>query len=180
MVEPGAFADDDEQSERERLEIARRYREQRGRELCELARPHLRRDVLEVGEFSTVPIEALAAVPFLGAFLALATRLRPSHRGLSRNVLMALDRDELHLLAIQFELEGTKATLVSSWPRSSVRIGAIKPKFMREAVSFEIDGQAPMTLYASSLRTNPWAAALVKALGGEAPDPRDLGTAADG
>lgn len=178
MAEPGAFADDDEQSERERLEIARRYRGQRGRELRELAQPQLSREVLEAGEFSTVPIEALAAVPFLGAFLALATRLRPSRRGLSHNVLMALDAEELHMLAVQSELAGTKARLVSSWPRSSVRIGPIKPKFMREAVSFEFDGEEPLTLYASSLRTNPWAAALLKALGGDAPDPRDLGPAA--
>jgi hypothetical protein len=169
------IADEDEQSEQERLEVSRRYREQRGRDLRELAQPHLSREALEAGEFSTVPIEALAAVPFLGAFLALATRLRPARRGLSRNVLLALDSERLHLLSIEFGLEGTRATPVSSWPRGSVRVGSIEPKFMREAVRLEIDGREPLTLYASSLRTNPWAAALLRALGGEVPDPRDLG-----
>ena len=174
MAKPGAFADDDEQSERESAEIARRYRDRRGRELRAMAEPHLDREVLEVGEFATAPIEALAAMPFLGAFLALATRLRPSRQGLSRNVLLALDREELHLLTIREGIEDSEATVVTSWPRGRVRVSSVEPKFMREAVRFEIEGDDPLKLYAPSLRTNPWTAALIRALGGDAPEPLDL------
>jgi hypothetical protein len=163
-----------EQSERERLEIARRYREQHGRELRELIQPEVEGDVLEVGEFSTVPIEALAAVPFLGAFLALATRVPPSRRGLGRNVLLTLDRDDVYLLSVGTEKQAAKVSLVSRWPRSAVRVTSVEPRFMREAVTLEIEGQEPLTLFASSLRTNPWGAALIRALGGKAPDPLDL------
>jgi hypothetical protein len=168
-----------EQSERERLEIARRYREQHRLELLELAQPEVGGEVLEVGEFSTVPIEALAAVPFLGAFLALATRVRPPRRELGRNVLLALDRDDAYLLSVGGRPQGSEASLVSRWPRSAVRVTSVEPRFMREAVTLEIDGHDPLTLYASSLRTNPWAAALVRALGGDAPEPLDLRPTAD-
>lgn len=168
-----------EQSERDRLEIARRYREHHGLELRELARPEVAGEALEVGEFSTVPIEALAAVPFLGAFLALAARVRPSRRGLGRNVLLALDRDAVYLLSVRPEPEGRKASLVSRWPRSAVRVASVEPRFMREALTLEIEGGERLTLYASSLRTNPWAAALIRALGGDAPEPLDLQPAAD-
>ncbi len=168
-----------EQSERERLEIARRYREHHRLELRELAQPEVDGELLEVGEFSTVPIEALAAVPFLGAFLALATRFRPARRGLGRNVLLALDRDDAYLLSVGSKPEGQRASLVSRWPRSAVRIASVEPRFMREAVTLEVEGHDPLTLYASSLRANPWAAAVVRALGGDAPEPLDLRPAAD-
>lgn len=168
-----------EQSERERLEIARRYREQHRLELRELAQPAVGGELIEVGEFSTVPIEALAAVPFLGAFLALAARIRPARRGLGRNVLLALDQDEAYLLSIGAQPEGPQARLVSRWPRSAVRVASVEPRFMREAVTLEIDGHDSLTLYASSLRTNPWAAAVIVALGGDAPEPLDLRPAAD-
>lgn len=168
-----------EQSERERLEIARRYREHHRLELRELAQPEVGGELFEVGEFSTVPIEALAAVPFLGAFLALATRVRPARRGLGRNVLLALDPDDAYLLSVGTKPEGRRASLVSRWPRSAVRIASVEPRFMREAVTLEIEGHDPLTLYASSLRANPWAAAVIRALGGDAPEPLDLRPAAE-
>ena len=46
---------------------------------------------------------------------------------------------------------------------------------MREQVTVEIAGEEePLLLYANPLRANPWAAGVIRALGGEAPLPRDL------
>ena len=172
---PIGSPDEQEQSEADRLAISRRYREQRGRELRELAQANLPREVTEVGQFSTVPIEALAAIPIAGAFVAFIARTRRARGDLTQNVLLALDEQELHLLSMRGELEGSRAEPVSAWPRADVRVGAIEAKFMRDRVTFEIAGEEPLRLFASSLRTNPWAAALVKALGGDAPEPLDLG-----
>lgn len=168
------LSSDEEQSESERLEISRRYRERRGRELRELAEPHVDGEVSEAGEFSTAPLEALAAIPILGAFFALFVRLRAARRKLAPTVLVALDSDQLYLLGMRSEVEGPKTKLISSWPRADARVESVTPRFMREKVVVEIAGREPLNLYASSLRTNPWAAAIVRELGGEAPEPLDL------
>lgn len=169
------LSEPEEQSEEERLAIARRYRIRHGEQLRALAQPHVEREVTEAGEFSTMPIESLAAVPIVGALFAAAIRIGRSRRRLTANVLLALDAAELHLLALRSELEGRKAELLSSWPRERVRVGSVAKRFMRDRVVIELEGEEPLTLYASSLRTNPWAAAVVKSLGGDAPDPLDLG-----
>lgn len=172
----GFGADRDEQSEAERQEIARRYRTRRGEELKQLASSALGHEPIAAGEFSTRPLEALAAIPVLGALLALAMRLRPSRGGLSSTVLVAIDSERVHLLEVANEITGPKAKTRESWQRSAVRVTAIEPAFMRERIILEIEGtESPPTLYASSLRTNPWAAQVVGLLGGDAPEPRDLG-----
>lgn len=170
----------DEQSEEERLAIARRYRERRGKQLRELAGAELDDQVLEAGEFSTMPIESLAAIPVLGALFAAAVRTRGSRRKLAPNVLVALDRKQVHLLSVRSEITGARAELDRSWPRDDVRVKSVTPRFMREEVVLEIAGEQQLKLYASSLRTNPWAAAVIRELGGEAPDPLDLSDPAPG
>lgn len=164
-----------EQSEAERLAIARRYRKQRRSELRELVQPLLPRGVSEVGEFSTAPVEALAAVPVVGALFAFAVRAGGFRRRLSPTVLLALDAEQVHLLSQRERVSGPEAELVSSWPREEVRVLSVQPSFMRERVELETPEEKPLKLYASSLRTNPWAAGVVRELGGEAPEPMDLG-----
>lgn len=168
------MATDDEQSEQERREIARRYRASRGQELRALAAPHLEREPIAAGEFSTVPIESLAAIPLLGAFFAAFVRARQSRKRLTPNVLIALDEEQMHLLAVRSEVAGPTAEPRSSWPRPEVRVSSVRPRFMREEVTLEIDGEDPLKLYARNLRTNPWAAEIVRLLGGDAPAPIDL------
>lgn len=170
---------DDEQSELERLAIARRYREQRGAKLRELARPHVEGEIEAVGEFSTLPLESLAAIPVLGAFFAFIARARSSRKGSAPNVLLALDPDRLYRLSVRTEIAGTRAEPAGSWPRAGARVAAIERKFMRDRVIVELEDEEPLCLYASSLRTNPWAAALISALGGDAPTPLDLGEEAE-
>jgi hypothetical protein len=170
----GPLDNKEEQSEEERLAIARRYRESRGRELRAIAEPELPRAPREVGEFSTLPIESLAAIPVLGALFAGWTRATRSRRRTTPNVLVAVDAEQAHLLAVRGEVEGTRAKLVQSWPLEQVRVVAVTPRFMREEVLVETPEAEPLKLYARSLRSNPWAAAVVRALGGEAPEPRDL------
>lgn len=171
----GPLDSKEEQSEEERLAIARRYREQRGAELRALAQPAVDAEVTAAGEFSTVPIESLAAIPLLGAFFAFAVRARQSRKGLPPNVLLALDERRLHLLKVRGEVAGPEAELVSSWERSEARVASIEPKFMRDQIVLEIAGEEPLKLFAPSLRTNPWGAEIVRELGGDAPAPLDLG-----
>lgn len=165
----------EEQTEEERLEVARRYRARRTRELRDLAAPHVDGEVVEAGEFSTLPLESLAAIPILGAFFAFVARARQSRKRMTPNVLVALTRDDAWVLAMHGEVEGPRLEPISSWPRSSIRVASVERKFMREQVMLEIDGGERLKLFASPLRTNPWAAAVVRELGGEAPEPLDLG-----
>lgn len=169
------FGDRDEQSEQERLETARRYREQHRRELHELGEPVLPREATAVGEFSTLPLESLAAIPLVGAFFAFVARARQSRKAITPNVLLAVDAAEVHLLAIEAEVRGRKAREISTWSRDAVHVEAVKPRFMRDEVVLDIRGAEPLRLYAARLRTNPWASEVVRALGGEAPEPIDLG-----
>jgi hypothetical protein len=166
--------DRDEQSEQERLEIARRYREQHRRDLDELARPALPREATAVGEFSTLPLESLAAVPLVGAFFAFIARARQSRKRITPNVLLVVDPEEVHLLAVESEVRGPKARKIESWSRDAVSVEAVRPRFMRDEVVLDVGGADPLRLFATRLRTNPWAAEVVRALGGEAPDPIDL------
>jgi hypothetical protein len=51
---------------------------------------------------------------------------------------------------------------------------------MREEVVIELEGEEkPLRLLANSLRANPWAAGVVRALGGDAPEPLDLSAPAE-
>jgi hypothetical protein len=163
------------QSEAERLAIARRYRKRRTEQLLELAEGAIGHRPQAVGEFSTLPLETLAAVPVLGAFLALATRLRGSKRGLAANVLLAVDAEHVHLLSVASGVGGASATESRTMPRVGVRVAAVEPRFMRQQVTLEVEGTEPLKLYASSLRTSPWTAEVVRLLGGDAPEPLDLG-----
>lgn len=166
--------DGNEQSEQERLETARRYREQHRRELRELAEPLLPREPSAIGEFSTLPLESLAAIPLVGAFFAFIARARQSRKAITPNVLVAVDPEEVHLLAVESEVRGRKARPLETWRRDAVGVEAVTPRFMRDEVLLDVGAAEPLRLYAARLRTNPWAAEVVRALGGEAPDPIDL------
>ncbi len=168
----------DEQSREERLEIARRYRERRGRELRELAAQAVDGDVEAAGEFSSVPKEAIAAIPFVGVLLIPWTRWRARRVGLPVQMLMALTRDEVHLLELtSADLRNDRPAVapVRRWPRSAVRVEEVGSAFMRAVVTLRVpDSESPLKLFAPTLRTNPWSAEVVRLLGGDAPEPLDL------
>lgn len=171
----GAPDDSEEQSEAERLRIARRYRRRRGEELRGLAAAHSESEILAAGEFSTAPIETLAAIPVFGALFAAFARIRSSSRDrITPNVLLAVDERRLHLLALNPGVRGVESEPLESWSLDDARVASVRPRFMREEVVIEIDDHDPLKLYASSLRTNPWAAEVVRKLGGDAPEPLDL------
>lgn len=168
-------AKEHDQSEEERLAVARRFRAQKTEQLHELVAPLIDGDPVEVGEFSTRPLEALAAVPMVGAFLALGARVGRTRRKMASDVLLALDSETAHLLSVKNEVAGPVATLLWSRPRSELEVTGVAKKFMREQVTVEIAGEEEsLLLYANPLRANPWAAGVIRALGGEAPLPRDL------
>lgn len=171
-------ASGDEQSLEERREIARRYRERRGSELRELAGRCVEGEVEAAGEFATVPTEALAAIPGLGMLLLPLARRRSRRAGLPPKLLLALDADRLHAIGLEnADLRRNKVAVepAASWDRSDVSIERSGRVFMRDRMLLSVPGRdEPITLYATSLITNPWSAAVVRALGGNAPDPLDL------
>lgn len=178
------MAERDEQSLEERREIARRYRERRGRELRELAAPCVDGEVEAAGEFSGVPTEALAAIPVLGMFTVPLGRMRARRAGLPTAILAAIGPETVYLLERTTD-DGERDRIVAkpamSWPRSSVRVRSMRRAFMREVVELGVpDREEPLLLYAPSLRTNPWSAEVVRLLGGDAPEPLDLGEAPAG
>lgn len=172
---------EDDQTRAERLEIARRYRERRGCELRELAANCVEGEVEAAGEFSSVPTEALAAIPGLGMLMLPYARRRSRKAGLPPKLLVALDRDRVHALELQpadLRRDGVEVSTVSAWPRSDVRVESVRRAFMRDVVTLDVpDRGEPLILYAPSLRTNPWSAEVVRLLGGEAPEPLDLADA---
>lgn len=175
---PCEVAEADEQSREERLEIARRYRERRGRELRELAAPCVDGEVEAAGEFSTVPTEALAAIPLFGMFFLPWARWRSRRSGLPAKLLVALDRDTVHALELRpadARRDTAEAARLLAWPRREVRVESVTRAFMRNVVTLSIQGRdGPLVLYAPSLRTNPWSSEVVRLLGGEVPEPLDL------
>lgn len=171
----GPLEDKSEQSEAERLEIARRYRAKRGAELRELAARAVGHEVSAAGQFSTQPIETIAAIPLIGALFAFAVRIRGYRRRLTPDVLIALDSDSVYVISLKMGTgTGPEPRLDDTLPRSAVRVSSVEPRFMRQQVMLEIDGAEPLRLFAPSLRTSPWSAEVVRMLGGEAPDPIDL------
>ncbi|HEX6986481.1 MAG TPA: hypothetical protein VF170_13955 [Planctomycetaceae bacterium] len=159
-----------EQTREERLEIARRYRERRGAELRALAASAVDGEVVAAGEFSTVPTEAIASIPGLGMVLLPIARRRSRKLGLSPKILLALTE------AAGLRRDETEVRPGRSWPREEVRAENRGRAFMRDKVLLHVpDAGEPLTLYAPSLRTSPWSAEVVRLLGGEAPDPLDLG-----
>jgi hypothetical protein len=173
-----------EQTQAERLEIARRYRERRGSELRAQAAGAVDGDVLAAGEFSTVPTEAIASIPGLGMLLLPLARRRSRKSGLSPKVLVAITADRVHVLAVDaagLRRDETTIGPARNWPREQVSAERGDRAFMRDKVLLHVPGEAEaLTLYAPSLRTNPWSAEVVRMLGGEAPEPIDLGDPAAG
>lgn len=168
----------DEQTGEERLEIARRYRERRGAELRELARPHVAGEVEAAGEFSSVPKEAMAAIPFVGVLLIPWARWRARRLGLPLRGLLALDTERAYLLDLQggdLRRDATVASEFASWPRSEVRAERAGRAFMRDRVDLTVPGRdEPIRLFAPPLIRNPWSSQVVRLLGGDAPEPLDL------
>jgi len=173
-----AFGDaSGEQTQEERLAIARRYRERRGAELRELAAPHVESEVVAAGEFSTVPTEAIASIPLLGMALLPLARRRSRRLGLSPKILLALDAETAYALALDaagLRRDESEVRPGRSWPRPGVRAERAGRTFMRDKVLLHVPDGEPLTLYAPTLRTNPWSAEVVRLLGGEAPAPLDL------
>lgn len=171
-----------EQTQAERLEIARRYRERRREELRAQAAGAVEDEVLAAGEFSTVPTEAIASIPGLGMLLLPLARRRSRRSGLSPKILVAIAADRVHALAVDaagLRRDETTIEPGRSWPREQVSAERGGRAFMRDKVLLHVpDAPEPLTLYAPSLRTNPWSAEVVRMLGGEAPDPIDLGDSA--
>lgn len=169
-----------EQTREERLEIARRYRERRGAELRALAATRVEAEVLAAGEFSTVPTEAIASIPLLGMLLLPLARRRSRRLELAPTILLALTDADVHALALEragMRRDETEVAPGRAWPRPEVRAERDGRAFMRDVVLLHVPGAAePLKLYAPTLRTNPWSAEVVRLLGGEAPEPMDLGS----
>lgn len=167
-----------EQTGAERLEIARRYRERRGRELKELAARAVDGKIVAAGEFSTVPTEAIASIPGLGMLMLPLARRRSRRVGLSPAILLVLGTDVVHAVTVDpagLRRDETEVAEARSWPRSEVSAETGGKAFMRDKVLLHVpDADEPITLYAPSLRTNPWSAEVVRLLGGDAPEPIDL------
>jgi len=173
-----------EQTQAERLEIARRYRERRRDELRALAATAVDGEILAAGEFSTVPTEAIASIPGLGMLLLPLARRRSRRVGLSPKIMLALTADTLHALAVDaagLRRDVTEVREARSWPRAEVSVAGGGRAFMRDKLLLRVPGEdEPLTLYAPTLRTNPWSSEVVRLLGGDAPDPIDLDRAASG
>lgn len=177
-VSPPDSSAEEYQSREERLEVARRYRERRGRELRELAASATGGPVESAGEFSSVPTEALAAIPGVGMLLLPFARRRARKLGLGPRLLLALDAERVHALelrAVDVRRDRETAAEQASWPRGEVAIERNGRAFMRDRVLLTVpDREGPIELFAPTLITNPWSAEVVRQLGGEAPDPLDL------
>lgn len=177
-MSPAVPGEEGEQTREERLAIARRYRERRGSELRALAGTAIEGEVVAAGEFSTVPTEALAAVPGIGMLLLPLARRRSRRIGLTPKILLALDRDHVYALRMQPTGVRRDADEVSKgrcWKRDEVSVERGGRAFMRDRINLTVpDEDEPLVLYAPSLVTNPWSAEVVRLLGGEAPEPLDL------
>lgn len=176
----------EEQSKEERLEIARRYRAQRERELRALAAQGIEGagpdEIEAAGEFSTVPTESIASIPGLGIFLVPIAKRRAAKLGLTPQALVAITGDRVHVLRMRpagIRHEVTAVEPGRSWPRDQVTATNAGRAFMREKIELRVDGEAEgsesLLLYAPTLKTSPWSARVVRLLGAEAPDPIDLG-----
>ncbi len=168
----------DEQSREERLAIARRYRERRAGELKQLAARVVPGEILAAGEFGTVATEALAAVPGLGMLLVPLANRRARKSGMPPHLLLAVDASALHVLELKpadLRRDVSEVREVRSWPRSEVSMERAGRVFMRDRLTLNVVTEPePLTLFVSSLTTNPWSAEVVRLLGGEAPDPMNL------
>ncbi len=173
-----ALGDAGEQTREERLAIARNYRERRGRELRELAARAVDAEVVAAGEFSTVPTEAIASIPGLGMLMLPLARRRSRRVGLSPTIMLALTADTVHALAVEsagLRRDETEIHEARSWPRADVSVERGGRAFMRDKLLLHVPGEdEPLTLFAPTLRTNPWSSEVVRLLGGDAPDPIDL------
>jgi hypothetical protein len=173
-----------EQTSEERAEIARRYRERRGRELRALAAAAVHAEILAAGEFSTVPTEAIASIPGLGMAMLPIARRRSRRLGLSPRILLALGAETTFALTLDpagLRRDETKVAEAREWPRAAVRAETAGRAFMRDRVLLHVpDADEPIKLYAPRLRTNPWSAEVVRLLGGEAPEPLDIGAIVSG
>ena len=163
---------DDEGTEAERREIARRYRSRRGEELLELARQAGIDEPLAAGEFSSVPLEDLAAIPFIGAFAAAAARIKGHRHGLPNKLTLAVDAGEVVAIERRWTKARSEVEVVAlrRWPRGSIKVAAIQKGSLKTRISFELEGEEkPLVLYTTSLRINPWGAEVIRLLGGEVP-----------
>lgn len=174
------ISSDDEPSEAERLETARRYRELQGRRLREAAADAVEGEVVAAGEFATLAFASYAAIPLVGIFFAVIARWLASARSkLPERILLALDRSNLYAISRPGTDPGSGETAAGKelrrWPRHAVRVSAVADRALSTEVVFELGDGATLKLYAPRLSTNPWSSELVRLLGGDAPEPRDLG-----
>ena len=92
--------------------------------------------------------------------------------------MLAVTADTVHAIAVDatgLRRDETEVAVARSWPRDEVSAERGGRAFMRDKVLLHVpDADEPLTLYAPTLRTNPWSAEVVRLLGGEAPEPIDL------
>ncbi len=130
------------------------------------------------GEFNTVPTESIASIPGLGIFMIPIARRRAAKLKLTPQILLAVTSDRVHALKMRpagIRHPVTQVEPGRSWPRGQVRAERAGRAFMRDKIALQIGEPEPLMLYAPSLQTNPWSAEVVRLLGGEAPEPLDLG-----
>ncbi len=173
-------ADSDEQREAakeaaSRRRIAETYRAQRTGELKAIAEAALGGPVEAAARFETTAIGNLAmSIPFLGMLLA-AGRSFGVPKPLRGLTMLALDGHTLYGIGSAKRRGDSEQVVLISWPRDAVCVRAIGVAGTDSAVTFEASSGKPtgFRLYCSSLRTNPWASELVRALGGQPPPPID-------
>ena len=162
----------DEQSDAERREIARRYRGRRGEELTAIARDAGIESPEAVGEFSSVPLEDFAAIPFVGAIAAGVAKLKGRRHGLPNQLYLVVDAGSVIAIARRWTQAHSKLEVreLRRWSRSEIRVERVMKRSLKTQVIFAIEGEdKPLVLYATSLRINPWSADVVSALGGNVP-----------
>lgn len=177
-----------DQTPEERRDIARRYRAQRTAELRRLAAAAMDEEPQAVGEFTASRFEQLAAVPFIGPFLALGMKLKERMSGVPSHTLIALGPSSFNVIqlpgvtTLMIPGEGTgpepgpvagesrasNGDRVISVPRDLVRVQQITAAGAKHKISFDLGAdEDPLELYTSSLATNPWSRELLNALGAE-------------
>lgn len=163
----------DEIDPAERRDVARRYRDQRTRELREAAERAVGHPVQAAGTFHSKLSILFKLIPVFGWITAARHRGRAKRLGVPQFMLLALDEKHVHVVDSRPPGGDGAGGLMASWPRSSVTVTSVTPAGSDHRISLAIAGEGEVELYATSLRTNPWSAEVVRMLGGEVPDAID-------
>lgn len=158
-----------------RRDIAETYRVQRTGELKETAEAATGGPVELAARFGTTATGSLAmSIPFIGMLLA-ASRSFGVPKPIRGLEMLALDEDTVYGIGSRSHRGDSDFTVLIEWPRDSVRVKSIGPAGTDSQITFDAysGDLSAFRLYCSSLRTNPWASEVVRALGGQPPAPID-------